>query len=45
MDQENIRHLAELGWRFDVGSGLSEHTFGAVASVAAVALDRCVINI
>jgi len=44
MDQANLRQLAELGRRFDVVPGLSDHTLGATASVAAVALGACVIE-
>ena len=44
MDQANIRQLAELGQRFEVVPGLSDHTLGTTASVAAVALGACVIE-
>ena len=44
MNQANIRQLAELGRRFDVVPGLSDHTLGTTASVAAVALGACVIE-
>lgn len=44
MDQASLRQLAELGRRFDVVSGLSDHTLGTTASVAAVALGACVIE-
>ena len=44
MDQANIRQLAELARRFDVVPGLSDHTLGTTASVAAVALGACVIE-
>ena len=44
MHQANIRQLAELGRRFDVVPGLSDHTLGTTASVAAVALGACVIE-
>ena len=44
MNQANIRQLAELGRRFDVVPGLSDHTMGTTASVAAVALGACVIE-
>ena len=44
MDQANLRQLAELGRRFDVVPGLSDHTLGTTASVAAVALGACVIE-
>jgi pseudaminic acid synthase len=44
MDQANIRQIAELGRRFDVVPGLSDHTLGTTVSVAAVALGACVIE-
>jgi N-acetylneuraminate synthase len=44
MDQANLRQLAELGRRYDVVPGLSDHTLGTTASVAAVALGSCVIE-
>jgi N-acetylneuraminate synthase len=44
MDQANIRQVAELGRRFNVVPGLSDHTLGTTASVAAVALGACVIE-
>ena len=44
MDQANIRQLVELGQRFEVVSGLSDHTLGTTASVAAIALGACVIE-
>jgi pseudaminic acid synthase len=44
MDQANLLQLAELGRRFDVVPGLSDHTLGTTASVAAVALGACVIE-
>ena len=44
MNQANIRQLVELGQRFDVVPGLSDHTLGTAASVAAVALGACVIE-
>lgn len=44
IDQSNIRQLAELGRRFDVVPGLSDHTLGSTASVSAVALGACVIE-
>jgi N-acetylneuraminate synthase len=44
MDQANIRQLAELGRRFDVVPGLSDHTLGTTAAVAAIALGACVIE-
>jgi len=44
MDQANLRQLTELGRRFDVVPGLSDHTLGTTASVSAVALGACVIE-
>ena len=44
MDQANIRQIAELGRRFNVVPGLSDHTLGTTASIAAVALGSCVIE-
>lgn len=44
LDQANIRQLAELGSRFDVIPGLSDHTLGTTVSIAAVALGACVIE-
>ena len=44
MDQANLRQIAELGRRYDVMPGLSDHTLGTTASVAAVALGACVIE-
>lgn len=44
LDQSNIRQLVELGCRFDVVPGLSDHTLGTTASVAAVALGACLIE-
>jgi pseudaminic acid synthase len=44
MDQANLRQVAELGRQFDVVPGLSDHTLGTTASVAAVALGACVIE-
>lgn len=44
MEQANIRQLNELARRFDVVTGLSDHTLGTTASVAAVALGACVIE-
>lgn len=44
MNQANIIQVAELGRRFGVVPGLSDHTLGTTASVAAVALGACVIE-
>ena len=44
MDQANIRQMPELARRFQTIPGLSDHTIGTTASVAAVALGACVIE-
>lgn len=44
MDQANIRQMASLKRAFGVTVGLSDHTLGTVASVAAVSLGACVIE-
>lgn len=44
MDQANIRQMPELARRFQAIPGLSDHTIGTTASVAAVALGACVIE-
>jgi pseudaminic acid synthase len=44
MEQANLRQLPELACRFGAMSGLSDHTLGTTASVAAVALGACVIE-
>lgn len=44
IDQANVSQLVELGNRFEAIPGLSDHTLGTVASVAAVALGACVIE-
>jgi pseudaminic acid synthase len=44
MDQANLRQLPELAKRFDVLAGLSDHTMGTTASVAAIALGACLIE-
>ena len=40
----NVRTVPDLGLKFDCPSGLSDHTFGSAASVAAIALGGCVIE-
>ncbi len=40
----NLRTLADLARRFDVPVGLSDHTMGVAAPVAAVALGACIIE-
>ena len=44
MDEANIRTIPDLAQRFGVVAGLSDHTPGTAASVAAVALGACVIE-
>ncbi|MFN6960930.1 MAG: pseudaminic acid synthase [Rhodocyclaceae bacterium] len=43
-DQANLRMIPALARRFGVPVGLSDHTLGATAAVAAVALGACVIE-
>lgn len=44
MNQANLSQMYELGVQFDAIPGLSDHTLGTTASVAAVALGACVIE-
>ena len=44
MDQANLRQMSELARRFGTVPGLSDHTLGTTASVAAVALGACLIE-
>ncbi|MFT7388527.1 MAG: pseudaminic acid synthase [Candidatus Endobugula sp.] len=44
LDQANIRQVPELARQFSTIPGLSDHTIGTIASVAAVALGACVIE-
>lgn len=44
MDQANLRQIPELSRRFGVPIGLSDHTLGTTAAVAAVALGACAIE-
>ena len=44
VDQVNLRQMPELAKRFDVLTGLSDHTMGTTASVAAVAMGACLIE-
>jgi N-acetylneuraminate synthase len=44
MDQANILQMTTLAERFGVTTGLSDHTLGTVASVAAVSLGASVIE-
>lgn len=40
----NVRVVPDLGAKFGCPSGLSDHTFGTAASVAAIAVGGCVIE-
>lgn len=40
----NVRTVPDLGAKFGCVSGLSDHTFGTAASVAAIAVGGCVIE-
>lgn len=44
MDRANLRQMTNLATRFNSLPGLSDHTLGTTASVAAVALGACVIE-
>lgn len=44
MDQANLRQIPELAKHFGLLAGLSDHTMGTTASVAAIALGACVIE-
>ncbi len=44
IEQANLRQIPELAHRFGVVTGLSDHTLGTTASVAAIALGACVIE-
>jgi pseudaminic acid synthase len=44
MEQANLAQVKELGQRFDAVAGLSDHTLGTAASIAAVALGACLIE-
>jgi N-acetylneuraminate synthase len=44
VEQANLRQIPELARRFDVISGLSDHTMGTTVAVASVALGACVIE-
>ncbi|HKW16135.1 MAG TPA: pseudaminic acid synthase [Terriglobales bacterium] len=43
-DEMNLRTIAEIERRFEVPSGLSDHTLGIAVPVAAVALGACIIE-
>ncbi len=44
IDQSNLRTIIDLGSRFSVIPGLSDHTMGTTVAVASVALGACVIE-
>ena len=44
MDQANLRQIPELARCFETVPGLSDHTMGTTASVAAVVLGACLIE-
>jgi len=44
IDQSNLRTIRDIGERFNVVLGLSDHTLGTTVSVASVALGACVIE-
>lgn len=44
MDQANLKQMPNLAERFQSMPGLSDHTLGTTASVAAVALGACLIE-
>ena len=43
-EQANLATIADISKRFNVLSGLSDHTLGTVASVSAIALGACLIE-
>jgi pseudaminic acid synthase len=44
IEQANLRTIPDMAERFDVLVGLSDHTMGTAAAVAAVALGACIIE-
>jgi pseudaminic acid synthase len=44
MDQANLRQIPELARRFGVATGLSDHTLGTTAALAAVGVGACAIE-
>jgi N-acetylneuraminate synthase len=43
-EQSNVRTVPDLAERFDVISGLSDHTFGSAVAVASIALGGCIVE-
>jgi N-acetylneuraminate synthase len=43
-EQSNVRTVPDLADRFEVVSGLSDHTFGSAVAVASIALGGCVVE-
>jgi pseudaminic acid synthase len=44
VEQSNLRTIPDLEKRFNVVSGLSDHTLGTTVSIASIALGACVIE-
>lgn len=44
LEQMDLRSIPDMAERFDVATGLSDHTLGVTAAVSAVALGACVIE-
>ena len=43
-EQSNVRTVPDLAERFEVVTGLSDHTFGSAVAVASIALGGCVVE-
>jgi len=44
IDSTDLRKISTLAKQFDVGIGLSDHTLGNTAAIAAIALEACVVE-
>jgi len=44
IEQSNLRTIADLSEKFDILTGLSDHTMGTVVSTVSVALGACIIE-